>query len=277
MINNNIKKYSKMLLISVIIPSYKPKDYFYECLNSIKNQDISQELYEVIIVLNGCNEPYQGEIEAFINQNFQQKCKITLIQTDIAGVSNARNMGIDVAEGQYIAFVDDDDLLSVNYLSSLIHGCNQNSLTVSNVKVFQNDLNVLNDDYISNCYIKNCSTSSRSIFKLRSFLSSSCAKLISREMIENRKFDIRFTIGEDSLFMFTISDKIKEIRMVDTVYYRRKRTTSASQTPKTLKEKFVITKALLFAFNKIYFNHIFRYRFSLYLSRIVAVLLNLFR
>ncbi len=105
-------------LISVIIPSYKPDNYIYKCLESVARQDISKQRFEVIIVLNGCNEPYHTDIKLFLQQKFQG-IKTFLLQTDVAGVSNARNIGLDNARGEYIAFIDDDDIVSENYLSEL--------------------------------------------------------------------------------------------------------------------------------------------------------------
>ena len=54
--------------LSVIIPTYRPKDYIWECLGSIARQTLSPDMFEVIIVLNGCNEPYRSQIQAFIDE-----------------------------------------------------------------------------------------------------------------------------------------------------------------------------------------------------------------
>jgi glycosyltransferase involved in cell wall biosynthesis len=263
------------MIVSVIIPTYKPDNYLFDCLLSLKNQTLQHDLFEIIIVLNGCKDPYQNQIETFINKNILNDIKSTLIQNDIANVSIARNIGINASEGEFIAFIDDDDIVSNDYLELLLAVSNNNSIGVADVKVFTKNLLNLTEDYISKCFHKNINLSPTSVFKLRSFLSSSCAKLISKEIIKHRRFDDRFTIGEDSLFMFTISDEIKEIRLVNTFYYRRNRPTSASQTPKTMKFRIFNTLALLKSFSLIYVKNAFKYRFLLYLSRLVAVILNI--
>lgn len=263
--------------ISVIIPTYKPDNYLFDCLLSLKNQTISHDLFEIIIVLNGCKEPYYSQIDIFININFKNNIKCKLIQTEMAGVSSARNIGIDLSEGDYIAFVDDDDILSNNYLESLLIVSNRYSIGVADVKAFQDNLSVLSNDYISKSFHKNINISPTSVFLLRSFLSSSCAKLINKEIIKHRHFDHRFQVGEDSLFMFSISDEIKEIRLTDTIYYRRKRLTSASQTKRKNGEKIINAWTLIKAFSSIYFKNGFNYRFSLYLSRLVAVIISIFK
>lgn len=53
--------------ISVIIPTYAPKDYLWECLGSLENQTLSKDEFEVILVLNGEREPY----ESLIRKNYQ--------------------------------------------------------------------------------------------------------------------------------------------------------------------------------------------------------------
>ena len=92
--------------ISVIIPTYQPKDYLWECLNSLTSQTISKDDYEVIIVLNGCDEPYKSQIQSYIDA--KEGFHFSLIQTDVPGVSNARNIGLDKSKGEYISFIDDD-------------------------------------------------------------------------------------------------------------------------------------------------------------------------
>ena len=97
--------------ISVIIPSYRPEEYLYECLEAIINQTLNQNEFETLVVLNGCKEPYFEQIQKYINVH---SSNIRLIQTDVPGVSNARNIGIEAAKGEYLTFVD--DIVSPVYL-----------------------------------------------------------------------------------------------------------------------------------------------------------------
>ncbi len=52
--------------VSIIIPTYKPGNYIWSCLNSICRQTISKERIELVVVVNGCNEPYVGDIKRFL-------------------------------------------------------------------------------------------------------------------------------------------------------------------------------------------------------------------
>ena len=103
--------------ISVIIPSYKPKGYLWECLESLYNQTFPSNDFEILLVLNGCCEPYKSQIEEFLKG--KDMCNVCLIQTNQLGVSNARNIGLDRAKGDYITFIDDDDYVSPSYLEEL--------------------------------------------------------------------------------------------------------------------------------------------------------------
>ena len=56
-----------MVKISVIIPTYKPEKYIYDCLKSLEEQTISKDFFEVIIVLNGDKQPYYDDIYEHIS------------------------------------------------------------------------------------------------------------------------------------------------------------------------------------------------------------------
>ena len=104
--------------ISVIVPTYKPDYYIWKCLNSIVSQSLDKGNYEVFIILNGDKEPFFTEIESYLKNNNLNN--FHLIYTQEKGVSNARNIGLDRAKGDYICFVDDDDFLDKNYLEEML-------------------------------------------------------------------------------------------------------------------------------------------------------------
>ena len=84
--------------ISVIIPTYKPQAYLWECLDSLVAQTFSKEDFEVVLVLNGCTEPWKSQIQEYIDAKMKGM-NVKFIHTEQGGVSNARNMGLDAAEG----------------------------------------------------------------------------------------------------------------------------------------------------------------------------------
>lgn len=259
-------------MISVIIPTYKPHEYIEACLQSLEDQVLSKLLYEVIIVLNGEKEPYYSNIQKLLNKySFSSR----LFYTDVAGVSNARNIGLDNAQGDYICFVDDDDSVSYNYLKELyvIGTKNSDAIIVSNVRTFYEKDSSYYKDYISYAYDKFFNKKTRSIFSKRSFLSSSCCKLIPVTVIASRRFNTKYHLSEDALFMFEISDNIKDIILSsdDAIYYRRLRPNSASRKKYPFNIRILYKLKLILQFIKIYMHQIRQYNFPFFLSRIIAV------
>ena len=126
--------------ISVIIPTYKPQSYLWECLNSLVNQTFPKEFFEIILVLNGCNEPYKSNIEKYITTSMRDM-NINFVHSEKAGVSNARNIALDRVKGKNIAFIDDDDIVSPNYLEELYAKVHPNTIVLSNSYAF-------NDGYL---------------------------------------------------------------------------------------------------------------------------------
>ena len=216
--------------ISVIIPTYKPKEYLWECLNSLVNQTFPKKDFEIILVLNGCTEPYKSRIEQYIAE-CMDGMNVNFIHTEVGGVSNARNMALDHIKGDFITFIDDDDFISARYLELLYEKVDVNTISLCRPYAF-NDGNFLTPvPYpMVQIYEEMCNrTDVRISSKVRKYFSGPCMKLIPRSIIQDRRFDVRFKNGEDTLFMFLISDRIKGISFShrDAVYYRRYREGSA--------------------------------------------------
>ncbi|MCL1926085.1 MAG: glycosyltransferase family 2 protein [Syntrophorhabdaceae bacterium] len=263
--------------ISIIIPTYQPGDYLYECLGSLKNQDFLRKDFEIIIVLNGIRHPYENNILNHMNTEMSGVL-VNYIYTGISGVSNARNIGIDNADGEYILFVDDDDLVSANYLKELYNSRVKNGIMVSNVGPFVQNISNLSNDYLSNAYASNKKTSPDDFFKLRSFLSTCWGKLIPRELILDGRFYTDIAISEDSLFMFLVAGRVETINLCsnsDVLYYRRLRPNSASRKKKSLFLRLNLLRKLLVRYTAIYVKNIPGYSFKLYLSRIAGSVIAL--
>lgn len=260
--------------ISVIIPTYKPHDYIWECLDSIKDQTFPKEDFELILVLNGCKEPYYSQIRNYIEQNLSGY-SVNFIQTDQGGVSNARNIALDVARGEYVTFIDDDDYISPKYLEELYLAASPDTVSLCYPYAFNDGCPEvqlkdfgLNTVYEQYCHRNNNGLSS----KVRKYFSGPCMKLIPMSFIQDRRFDVRFKNGEDSLFMFLISDKIRDLSFTsrDAVYYRRYRDGSAVMRNRKRKERIVNNCNCIKVYTKIFFRG--GYSTYFYISRIVAAL-----
>lgn len=99
-------------MISIIVPVYKVEHYLVRCIDSILQQ--SYTVWELILVDDGSPDR-SGEI---CDQYAQQDVRIKVIHQQNQGVSAARNHGIVLAKGEYITFVDSDDYLDKEFLSS---------------------------------------------------------------------------------------------------------------------------------------------------------------
>lgn len=262
--------------ISVIIPTYQPGDYLYDCLSSLKTQNFPYCDFEVIIVLNGTQHPYEEKILNYVNTEMAD-IFVNYIYSNISGVSNARNIGMENTKGEYILFVDDDDLISSDYLHELYNYRVENGIVNSNMKPFKHDVLNLSDNFLSNAYSSNRKTNPENLLKLRSFLSTPCAKLIPEKIILDSRFDPSVAIGEDSLFMFLLSDRIKTINLCpnpDVLYYIRMRHDSASRKKRALFFRINSSCRLIAKYTNIYIRHISRYNFLLYLSRVAGTILS---
>lgn len=256
--------------ISVIIPTYKPQDYLWQCLDSLEVQTLDKRLWEVIIVLNGCNEPWQGEIREYISTHCMFCFR--LIQTDVAGVSNARNIGLDAAQGEYIAFIDDDDYVSPTYLEELLAHASEDTIALSNTEAFREEEHNL-PYYIEQEYQRRARFGKQNFYHAKRYFGGPCMKLIHLSIIGKKRFDIRFSNGEDSLFMFAISNHVKYVDFTSekAVYHRRLRSGSA-----TGKEKGwdVIANrlTLIHVYSTVFWSDPKTYNLWFYMTRIVATI-----
>ncbi len=99
-------------VISVIVPIYKTERYIERCLNSIKAQTFKS--FEVIMINDG-----SPDNSASIAQAFTSDPRFILINQDNGGVGTVRNLGIKLAKGKYIAFIDSDDSVFPDHLEKL--------------------------------------------------------------------------------------------------------------------------------------------------------------
>ena len=100
-------------VFSIIIPIYNAERHLKSCLDSIVNQNYLN--YEVLLIDDGSTDK-SGEICDDYVSRFK---KFKVIHKENKGVSNARNKGIELSQGEYLLFVDSDDFLSETYLSSI--------------------------------------------------------------------------------------------------------------------------------------------------------------
>jgi glycosyltransferase involved in cell wall biosynthesis len=105
-----------MIKLSIIIPVYNVEKYIRACLNSVFNQGLSEDDFEVIIVNDGTRDKSMEAIDDFVAQHHN----IMIVNQENKGLSVARNNGIERANGEYIYMLDSDDLLIGDRLKSIL-------------------------------------------------------------------------------------------------------------------------------------------------------------
>ena len=219
----------KNKLISVIVPVYQVELYVRKCLDSIIEQEY--ENLEIILIDDGSTD---GSSQ--ICDDYKSKDKrIKVIHRENGGLSSARNAGIDIANGEYIAFIDSDDWVDPKYIEKLYSVCEIYDCDIAQCS-YENVIN--EDDFIWKD--KTGGNKQPMLYTGREF-SYATYRLLSWEcnLVWNKLYkkslfeDIRFPVGkihEDEFTTYKLvwkSDKVGVIS--DQLYYYRYRIGSIMQ------------------------------------------------
>ena len=259
--------------IAVLIPSYRPGDYLINCFNALDSQTLDKSRYRIYIGLNGDHLPYESLILDYLSK---MSFDYEYVYIESPGVSNARNVLIDISKEEFIVFIDDDDLVSPNYLEELLAVSSVDTIGITNICNFETDLNHLKQNYIGKSFY-NITNTEESKLKSRKHFSSPCAKMIDRNMIGNHRFDPNVAKGEDSLFMALISKNVKAVKKTspEACYYVYERVDSATRKKTRL---YVEVKTLSYLMTQ-YFKLLLKpgYDTSFILTRILATGVKFFK
>ena len=102
--------------LSIIVPIYNVEQYILECVQSVYRQALTENDFELILVNDGTQDNSFGVIKDIIHQH----TNIIVVEQSNQGLSAARNTGLLYAKGDYILFLDSDDLLIDNTIPSLL-------------------------------------------------------------------------------------------------------------------------------------------------------------
>lgn len=201
-------------IVSVIVPVYNTAPYLRECLESICRQSFDQ--IEAIIIDDGSDDGSQ-----YICDSFASKPCFKIIHKKNSGLAAARNTGIDAASGQWILFVDSDDIISDNCVKSLL-----SCAACSNADIICGDMiRSVDPDEIrrqkGNATCRLYTPDEAIILTLyqNKLNNSLCAKLIRSELLEP---GLRFTDGswyEDLDFFYKLYDKAESIAHYNSPVY----------------------------------------------------------
>ena len=185
-------------MISIIIPVYNSEVTLRRCLDSLISQSISD--WELILIDDGSTDK-SGEI---CEEYASKDKRIKVFYKKNGGVSSARNVGLDNAKGEWIAFVDADDFVKEFYLAHLLgHSQKQVDLVISYAEI-HNGNDIQRESYPAKL-VDDTNFESMFIENDIQWHTSPWSKLYKRRIIE--KHHLRFCegmhIGEDAVFFYS--------------------------------------------------------------------------
>lgn len=198
--------------LSIIIPAYNSENCIGACIKSILNQETNYS-YEIIIVNDGSSDNTLNELEKFSSHN-----NITIISQKNKGISESRNKGLEVARGNYIMFVDSDDLLASNAIESLLKKAFEKAIDIvqgNNNYVYKGKDKVLEKPLSKNTLEVNLKENPDFILKIKGF---PWGRVYSRRLWENVEFPVGFDY-EDTVIQFIIFRKANSYCYINQVVY----------------------------------------------------------
>lgn len=261
--------------IAVIVPTYKPGTYIEDCLYSLARQTLAKDRFLVCIVLNGCCEPWLDYLNGLVGKlKSDHGMDAFILQDDFGNVSNARNIGIDNTDSEYVCFMDDDDYVSPGYLEFLLAKASHDTVPLCRPYAFRDGCGSEIPYRITKDWNRCHMAGKQRFYKPKRFFDGPWMKLIHRSIIGSRRFDTRFRNGEDSIFMFLISDRIRWADFTDdnAVYYRRIRENSAQSLLHDWRKRPKIAWDKTRMYTKYLLKHPLSYSMRFYCSRLLGAL-----
>ena len=229
-----------MKKISVIIPVYNAEEFLGRCIESVINQTLKD--IEIILINDGSNDNSQKIIDTY-KMKFPNIIKSKTIKN--SGASNARNIGIEMAEGEYIGFVDSDDYIDKTMYEKLYNKSKKENSDIvvsgyfvekrKNIRAYQNghmeqyDKNILENP---NIFIYGVPYLWNKIFKRSLILEN------------NIKLDNDLDIFEDLNFVYKVYIKANKISKVNEPLYYYIKENESSLTSKFSDKFFDIFPAI---------------------------------
>lgn len=207
-------------LVSIIVPCYNAEKFIEDCVNSLMNQTYAN--WECILIDDGSKDKTLELIKEFESQN----PRICVFTQENLGPSAARNKGIDNAIGEFIFFLDADDILINNAISTLVSSYNNNDIIIGATMTFSS----LNEKITKGSYLYypkegNVSFKNEKHEVLIRTMESGITpvphnKLYRKDFID--KYQLRFKFGilhEDELWFFETMLFARNVKFIDIETY----------------------------------------------------------
>ena len=184
-------------MISVIIPMYNTGDAIKRCLTSIQRQSFRDT--EIIVVDDGSTD---NGADVVLNLAAADG-RIRYIRQENSGVSRARNHGLDEAKGEWICFIDSDDEVAEDYLSSMYSLIQKTHCDIAMCGYRDIRENYTSDSILPEEKMKSLTGElCKDLVTLRYYISSPCMKIFRKEKIESLHLRFRedMVLAEDRYF-----------------------------------------------------------------------------
>lgn len=211
-------------LVSIIVPIFKVERYLQQCIDSICSQTYAQ--LEILLIDDGSPDRC-GKI---CDSNAMKDSRIKVVHKENGGLSSARNVGIDLARGEYIAFVDADDTIHPKFIEILVELCRQYDCDIAQcdyLVVTEGSVKLPLNPKQSICLYNNRQV----IHELSSGnnnvkYSIACNKLYKNKLFDNLRYPLS-RIHEDEFTTYLLLWKAKKIVVTNQyLYYYFRRVTS---------------------------------------------------
>lgn len=204
--------------ISIIIPIFNKEKFLNRCIDSVINQTYKN--IEIILINDGSTD---NSLD--ICKEYKKYNNIKIINKENGGVSDARNVGIENSNGDYITFIDPDDCVSNTYIGNLYNRIKkykadiaiENPIKYRNGEVIHRNIK-LNNDII----LEEKNQFLIELFNAKYFHNTCWGKMYNSQLVKKIRFDINMSIGEDLKFLvdiFTIANKIVITDLEEYYYY----------------------------------------------------------
>jgi glycosyltransferase involved in cell wall biosynthesis len=197
--------------VSLVIPVYNVEKLLKRCLDSVLGQTFAD--FEVICVNDGSPDNSLEILEQYSNSDK----RIKVITQENKGLSGARNTGIENADGEYICFLDSDDIIHPQYLEILLENAAENIISKCSFADFSYDKD-LNFNKIEN--IQGCLHNAFAFYSsVEDIDLSACGKMYHKDIIAKYRFNEQCFFSEDVLFHTdALADNI-EVNEIDSKLY----------------------------------------------------------
>ena len=207
-----------MIAISIIVPVYNKVQYLDLLYETINQQTFKN--FECILIDDGSTDGSSSKCDEIVLKD----CRFKVYHITNAGVSHARNVALEIANGEYITFVDADDSLHQDYLKVLYGALKHNQVDIvisSLVKVWKDSEK---QELIAPPYrgVHGWADIIEHFAQVQTEIGIygfCCAKLVSRKMIGNLRFDENIKLAEDLDFYLSLYERVNTIYFDDCGYY----------------------------------------------------------